>query len=237
MAYVNSAWFVVESLNIFDYYRKYIDDDFINNYRICQHLSDAIIEASKVDFKVEGVENISSRDPFLICSNHVAFFDIAALCSAVNKPMPFAAAKELVKNPIISKYIKGINSVLINRDTEDLKLMKKQLEDMENAIKNTGLILFPEGECSYGKSDIKEFKKGGFIAAKKYDTLIVPTYIDYKDYKKYGRLIVPKDRVIVKFDKPFRASDITDKKMNAQNLANYTREKVLSLKRGENHVQ
>lgn len=230
MAYVNSVYFVIESISIFDYYRNFISDDFVNNYRICQHLSEAIIDASKVDFKVEGMENISSRDPLLICSNHVAFFDIAALCSAINKPMPFAAAKELVKNPIISKYIKGINSVLINRNTEDLKLMKKQLEDMENAIKNTGLILFPEGECSYGTGDIKEFKKGGFIAAKKYDTLIVPTYIDYKDYKKFGRLIVPKEEVTVKFDKPFKASEISDQKINAQTLANYTRDKVLSLK-------
>ena len=236
MAYVNSALFVIESINAFDYYRKYLDDDFVNNYRMCQCVCDSIIESSKVDFEVEGEEYVSSKEPFLVCSNHFAFFDIAALCHAINKPMPFAAAKELTYNPIISKYIKSINSVLINRNTDDLKLMKKQLEYMETAIRETGLILFPEGECSYGKGDIKEFKKGGFIAAKKHDTLIVPTYIDYKDYKRFGRLIVPKDRVVVKFDKPFRASDIADKKMNAQSLANYTRDRVLTLKKGETNV-
>ena len=236
MAYVNSALFVAKSIEIFNYYRKFLGDDFFHNYRICQYLSEEIIDASKVDFKIEGAENVSSREPFLICSNHVAFFDIAALCYAINKPMPFAAAKELVKNPIISKYITSINSVLINRDKEDLKLMKKQLEEMENAISTTGLILFPEGECSYGTDEVKEFKKGGFIAAKKHDSLIVPTYIDYKDYKRFGRLIVPKDEVVVKFDKPFKASDITDKKMNAQSLANYTRDRVLTLKKEKTNV-
>ena len=230
MAYVNSALFVIESINAFDYYRKYLDDDFINNYRMCQCVCDSIIESSKVDFEVEGEEYVSSKEPFLVCSNHFAFFDIAALCHTINKPMPFAAAKELVNNPIISKYIKGINSVLINRNTDDLKLMKKQLEDMEKAISTTGLILFPEGECSYGNGDIKEYKKGGFIAAKKHDTLIVPAYIDYKDYKRFGRLIVPKEKVVVKFNEPFRASEISDKKINADKLASYTRNKVLELK-------
>lgn len=230
MAYVNSALFVIESINSFNYYRKYLNKDFANNYRMCQFVCESIIESSKVDFEVEGEEYVSSNEPFLVCSNHFAFFDIAALCYAINKPMPFAAAKELVNNPIISKYIKGIDSVLINRNTDDLKLMKKQLEDMEKAISTTGLILFPEGECSYGEGDIKEFKKGGFIAAKKHDTLIVPTYIDYKDYKRFGRLIVPKEKVVVKFNEPFRASEISDKKINAQDLAKYTRKKVLDLR-------
>ena len=233
MAYVNSACFVIDSIGIFNYYKKFLDTDFVHNYRICQHLSEAIIDASRVNFKVEGEENVISDEPILVCSNHVAFFDIAALCYGINKPLPFAAAKELVKNPIISKYITSIDSVLINRDTEDLKLMKKQLEDMENAIKNTGLILFPEGECSYGKGEIKDFKKGGFIAAKKHDTLIVPAYINYKDFKRFGKLVVPKKEVTVTFAEPFRASEITDKKINAQNLADYTRNKVLALKNNE----
>ncbi len=230
MAYVNSAYFVLKSIYYFNNNKKYLNDDFEHNYHICQMISKDIIDETKVDFKIYGKENVSSKEPILICSNHVAFFDIAALCYSIDKPLPFAAAKELMDNKIINKYIESINSVLIDRNTEDIKVMKKQLEDMEKAITETGLILFPEGECSYGEGEIKEFKKGGFIAAKKNDITIVPTYINYKDYKRYKNLLVPKDEVKVIFDKPFKASETNENIKSSEHLAKYTRNRVLSLK-------
>lgn len=230
MAYVNSLYFTLNAIHIFNYYKKNLIDGEVNhNYRICQCVSEDIVDSAKINYEVLGKENLPTNEPYLITSNHVGFFDIAALCVANTKAMPFAAAKELMDNKIINKYIESINSVLIDRNTEDLKMMKKQLEDMEKAISTTGLILFPEGECSYGEGDIKEFKKGGFIAAKKHNISIVPTYINYKDFKRVGKLIVPKKEVTVTFDKPFKVTDI-EERMNAQDLAKYTRKKVLDIR-------
>ena len=234
MAYVNSLYFTLNAINIFNHYKKnLVHNDPVHDYRVSQVVSNEIIDSARIDFEVEGKENVDVEEPILVTSNHVGFFDIAVLCSSIEKPLPFAAAKELMDNKIINQYIEGIGSVLIDRNTEDLKIMKKQLEDMEKAISTRGLILFPEGECSYGEGDIKEFKKGGFIAAKKHDTLIVPTYIDYKDFKRIGRLIVPKKGVKVIFGESFKPSEITDKKMSAQELANYTRKKVLDLRNNQ----
>ncbi|MBO5529893.1 MAG: 1-acyl-sn-glycerol-3-phosphate acyltransferase [Bacilli bacterium] len=234
MAYVNSLYFTLNAINIFNHYKKnLVHNDPIHDYKVSQNVSEDIIKSAKIDFEIQGKENVESSDPILVTSNHVGFFDIAALCYSIDKPLPFAAAKELIDNRIINQYIEAIGSVLIDRKTEDLKIMKKQLEDMEKAISTRGLILFPEGECSYGEGDIKEFKKGGFIAAKKHDTLIVPTYIDYKDFKRIGRLIVPKKGVKVIFGESFKPSEITDKKMSAQELANYTRKKVLDLRNNQ----
>lgn len=234
MAYVNSLYFTLNAINTFNRFKKYLfHNDPVHDYRVSQVVSNEIIDSARIDFEVEGKENVDVEEPILVTSNHVGFFDIAVLCSSIEKPLPFAAAKELMDNKIINQYIEAIGSVLIDRNTEDLKIMKKQLEDMEKAISTRGLILFPEGECSYGEGDIKEFKKGGFIAAKKHDTLIVPTYIDYKDFKRIGRLIVPKKGVKVIFGESFKPSEITDKKMSAQELANYTRKKVLDLRNNQ----
>lgn len=234
MAYVNSLYFTLNAINTFNRYKKnLVHNDPIHDYKVSQVVSNEIIDSAIIDFEIEGKENVDVEDPILVTSNHVGFFDIAVLCSSIEKPLPFAAAKELMDNKIINQYIEAIGSVLIDRNTEDLKIMKKQLEDMEKAISTRGLILFPEGECSYGEGDIKEFKKGGFIAAKKHDTLIVPTYIDYKDFKRIGRLIVPKKGVKVIFGESFKPSEITDKKMSAQELANYTRKKVLDLRNNQ----
>lgn len=182
MSYIKPLKLLYSGLYHFYLNKKYLNDDIHNNCNVCRKVSENIIKDSKVDYKVIGKENILQDEPILVVSNHICFYDIAALYVAVNKDMPFAAAKELILS---------INSVLIDRNTDDLKEMKKQLEAMEKAISTTGLILFPEGECSYGIGDIKEFKKGGFIAAKKNDISIVPTYINYEKISKLGRLIAP----------------------------------------------
>ena len=229
MSYIRPIGVAISAINTFYKYKKDLSSDTISNYKVCQNLSNDIIKSAKVDFIIEGSQNILKDEPILITSNHTCFFDIAVLASSIDKPMPFAAAKELINNKIISDYILSINSVLIDRETDDLKLMKKQLEDMEKTISSTGLILFPEGECSYGEGEIKEFKKGGFIAAKKNDTAIVPTYINYEKLDKIGKLIVPKGKVEVIFDKPFKVSQI-EKNTNAKELAEITRKKVLELR-------
>ena len=229
MSYIRPIGVAISAINTFYKYKKYLSNDVASNYEVCQKLSTDIINSAKVDYKIEGIENVLEDEPVLVTSNHICFFDIAALAAAIDKPMPFAAAKELINNKIINDYIASINSVLIDRETEDLKIMKKQLEDMEKAISTTGLILFPEGECSYGEGDIKEFKKGGFIAAKKNDISIVPTYINYEALERIGRLVVPKGEVKVIFDKPFKASQL-EKKTNARELASIARKKVLELR-------
>ena len=230
MDYIRSLYLVLSSLHVFSSNKKLLNDDFENNFRVCQKVCNEIIKNSKVNYVVEGKDNLLEDEPMLIASNHVGFFDIAVLYSAMNSPMPFAAAKELMDNKVINDYIASINSVLIDRQTEDLKAMKAQLEAMEKAICSTGLILFPEGECSYGEGDIKDFKKGGFIAAYKNDISIVPTYINYEKIKRIGKLVTPIGEVKVIFDKPFKASNIEGKRVRANDLAKITRKKVLELK-------
>lgn len=210
---------------------KKLNNDKENNYIVCQDACKNIVENSNVPIIVSGKENIPKDEQILIASNHTSFYDIFLLVSIIDRYITFAAAKELMKYPILNKYIKAIDCVLIDRSTEDLKYMKQQLISMENAIKSGGLILFPEGECSYFNDDIKDFKKGGFMAASKLDTKIIPTYIKYKNVKKIGKWYIPTDEVKIFFGDAFKPSEIQNKKVNAKILSEYTKEKVLQLKR------
>lgn len=207
--------------------KKYLGNDAITNYYICQKVCRNLLKKTKVNIEVNGLENIPN-DNLLITANHQNFFDIIVLISLINKPIPFAAAKELMKYPILKDYIEKIGCVLIDRDTKDVKVMKKQLDDIENKVINNGLILFPEGECSYKDDTVKEFKKGGFIAANKNDVNIVPTYINYNGLKNMGKWYVPTGDIVVNFMKSFKSSDYG--KISPSSLANITRDKVLSLK-------
>ncbi len=211
--------------------KKYLNDDIDNNYKLCQRICKNVVESCNVPITIDGKENIPDNDSLLICSNHISFFDIFALVSCIDRTMPFAAAKELMKYPILKKYIQSINCVLIDRDTEDLKIMKKQLLDMEEAIKRGGLILFPEGECSYQSDEIKPFKKGGFMAASKLDTRILPVYIKMDRMKNVGKFYIPTDEIQISFGEAFYPSEIFGSKASAKKLSEYTRQKVLELKK------
>lgn len=218
---------------VFDFIKneKNLNNDKENNYRICQDICKRLIEYTNVPLIVSGNDNIPKYGSILITSNHTSFFDIFALVSVIDRCMTFAAAKELMRYPILNKYISAIDCVLIDRKTEDLKYMKQQLLSMENAIKSGGLILFPEGECSYMNSEIKDFKKGGFVAASKYDVKIIPTYIKYSKMKNIGKWFIPVDDIEITFGKGFIPSEEFGKKVSAKILSEYTKEKVLELKK------
>ena len=207
-----------------------LNSDFENNYNVCKKASEKAIKRSKVDFVTKGVNNIPLVGPTLVISNHKSFFDIFALVKAIDRPMSFAAAVELMSYPVLRDYIKSIECVLIDRNTEDLRKMKEQLQEMERIILKNGLILFPEGECSYESDEIKPFKKGGFMAAAKNNVTIVPCYINYKAMSKFGKWMVPTDETTIIFGESFRPKDELGDKANPQRIAEYTRNKVLELK-------
>ncbi len=210
--------------------KKYLSDNIDENYKLCQDICKRLVESTKVPLSVEGLENIPKEGSLLITPNHTTFFDIIALVSCIDRTVSFAAATELEKYPILRDYIKAINCILIDRYTEDVTVMKKQLESMEDAIKDKGLILFPEGECSYLSGEIKEFKKGGFTAAKKYDTYILPTYIKSENMSHIGKWYIPKEEVKIVFGDPFKVQDVFGKRVSSKQVSEYTREKVLDLK-------
>ena len=191
--------------------KKYLNDDQINNYYVCQKVCKNLLDKTKVNVNVDGLSNIPEEGPTLITSNHQNFFDIILLSSIIDRPMPFAAAVELMKYPILRDYIKGI--------------------EMENVISNNGLILFPEGECNYISDEVKDFKKGGFASVKKNGCKIVPTYIKYGKLKKsLGKWYVPVEDVSISFGNSFTSMDVNNNRVTPQELATITREKVLSLK-------
>ena len=214
---------------IFDLYhnKKYLNEDFDNNYKISSEVCKKTLERIKVNVNIIGSENIPLDVPLLLTPNHISFFDIILLLSVIDRPLPFAAAVELMSYPILRDYISALKCVLIDRDTNNMNTMREQLEGIQNAIKSTGLIVFPEGECSYNQ-EIYDFKKGAFLRLK--DTSIVPTYINTPTIKQIGKWTIPTDDIDIVFGKPFIVSEIFPGRVKADVVAEYTKSKVLELK-------
>lgn len=208
-----------------------LNEDIDNNYEICQKISRQVVEASNINLKVEGKENIPKDGSVLIASNHRSFFDILVLLASIDRTMSFVVAQELCKYPILKKYIESIECIPVNRNETDFAKVKKQLADMSEGLQKGGLILFPEGECNYFENEIGEFKKGGFMGVSSSNASIVPTYINVEKVKNLGRWVIPVEQVTVTFGKSYKITDIAEKKLKADALAEYTRNKVLELQK------
>ena len=160
------------------------------------------------------------------CSDYFILLDFFK----IDRAMPFAAAKELDSYPLLSKYIESINCVLIDRKSDDLQVMREQSGKINKAIINTGLVLFPEGECSYLDDDIKDFKKGGFVGTINKCVMVVPTYISSPNMDKVFKWYVPTGEVSVTFGKAFIPERELGPKVKAKQVSEYTKKKVLELK-------
>ena len=208
--------------------QKYLNDDFYNNYEVASRVCKNTLYKSGVSINVEGLDNIPMEGPLLLTPNHISFFDIILLLGVVDRPLPFAAALELTKYSVLKKYIESLNCVLIDRYNSDFSVAKAQIKNMGDTIKKSGLIVFPEGECSYNQ-EVYDFKKGAFLRVK--DASIVPTYINMPNIKKLGRWAIPTSNIDIIFGKSFKVSDVFEKSVSAEVVAQYTRDKVLELKK------
>lgn len=210
-----------------------LNENMDNNYAVCKKISNKLIDLAKIDFKVNGRENVPNSGPTMFFPNHRSFFDIMLLISAVERNMNFAAAKELYQYPILKNYLQALGCISIDRTASatDFSVLKMQIKEMTESNKKTSQTVFAEGECNYNSSKIFPFKKGGFITAGDLDSYIVPTYIDVRAIKNIGRWTIPTGEVSVSFGKAFKPSDISSKKINLNELSKYTYEQVLELQK------
>ena len=210
---------------------RLLNNDYENNCNICEEISRKIVEISRINLSVIGLENIPKDGTSFIASNHRSFFDVFLLIDAIGKTVPFASAIELHKIPFLKEFMEGINCIPIDRYTEDLTKLKQQISAISEHLRNHSLIIFPEGECNYLNDDIREFKKGGFMSINKTETTIIPAYIDIPNVHSLGKWCVPAGDVQIGFGTPFKPTDISEKRVNATLLAQYTQQKVEDMKR------
>ena len=202
-------------------YRK-LNDDKENNYKVCKSIADKLISKAKIDCSVNGANNIPAEN-CLIISNHISFFDIVILLSQIDKPLGFAYADNLLKLPILKKYIHSLGGVSIHRD---VKKIKESLSGIADYLKDSSLILFPEGKCSYEVDKVGQFERGCFISLRSTDVPIVPVYIKVDELGKLARWVTPLGKIDVIIGQPFKP----DSKMKSKQLAEYAYNTVVCLR-------
>ena len=160
-----------------------------------------------VKLKIEGLENLTLKEPAIYISNHASYFDIPTLFKGIPIPIYFLAKKELKKVPFLGWAIWAAGMIFIDRSNREAAY--KSLKDAGKLIRNGKNILsFPEGTRSVdGK--LKTFKKGTFVLALQENIPIVPIGLLHTyDIMPSGSSHIEPGEVLMRIGKPFIPSDM-----------------------------
>ncbi len=143
--------------------------------------------ANGVRVRVEGLEKIEGKGPFIFMSNHQGSYDIFALLGYLPFHFKWLAKKELFSIPFFGWTMSAAGYISLDRQgtRETVEAMNQAAQKIREGM---SVVIFPEGSRSPDGS-IQPFKKGGFTLAMKSKVPIIPISI------AGSREIMPKDRL------------------------------------------
>lgn len=143
--------------------------------------------ANGVKVRVEGLEKIKGKGPFIFMANHQGSYDIFALLGYLPFHFKWLAKKELFSIPFFGWAMNAAGYISLDRQGT-----RETAEAMNQAAlrirEGMSVVIFPEGSRSPDGS-IQPFKKGGFTLALKAKVPIIPISI------AGSREIMPKERL------------------------------------------
>ena len=155
-----------------------------------------VSRALKINYEIEGEENIPEAGPVMVYANHQSLLDIVAMFYLFGRhfQVGFIAKEEWRKVDALRTGIEASRSVFLvrNNPREALKAVAEAGELLNNGY---SLIIFPEGTRSRGH-EMGEFKTASFKFAEKGKVPILPISIDgtYRIFEehnnvKYGQTV------------------------------------------------
>lgn len=172
-------------------------------------------------FETVGLHNLNSSEKYVVCGNHSNWQDPIIMASVLPFEIRFMGKKELFKVWIVSKFLHAVGVFPVDRDSNDLKAIKKALSILKSG-ENLGL--FPEGTRNKTSMPLP-VKSGVVLMALKTKTKILPITIDGNfKFRKPLKVIV---------HNPIDLSDYYDEKVDAnklQTLANEVMDTIYASK-------
>ncbi|RKY47323.1 MAG: hypothetical protein DRP91_07750 [Candidatus Neomarinimicrobiota bacterium] len=132
----------------------------------------AILWAGGVRVKVEGLEKLKSRGPYVIISNHESALDIMVIAGYLPLNIRFLAKKELFRIPLLGWILFFGRHIAVDRKNPRNSIEKINRRARRLFLKNISVIVFPEGTRSK-TGELLPFKKGGFVLAAKFHVPIL----------------------------------------------------------------
>ena len=131
---------------------------------------------SGATFVLKGAENLPKEGAALYVANHQSYVDVAAVLSAIERPVGFVLKDDLEGIPFFDKWITHMQCVPIARG-EARKALEAILKAAKLMKSGHDMMLFPEGTRSKDGT-LLPFKAGSLKSAQRGNAMIVPMAID-----------------------------------------------------------
>jgi 1-acyl-sn-glycerol-3-phosphate acyltransferase len=133
-----------------------------------------LVRAAGVRVVTHGMERIAAPTPRVLVANHVSWFDVFALATALPR-FAFVAKAELERVPLFGRAARSTGTVFIAR--ENRKAAFAVYEKAAERIRaGATVVIFPEGTRGHGYA-LRPFKKGPFVLAIAAGAPVVPVLV------------------------------------------------------------
>jgi 1-acyl-sn-glycerol-3-phosphate acyltransferase len=146
-------------------------------YAISRCWTWAVLRIGGIRLRVEGLERLDSKRPYIFMANHRSNIDIPVLIQALPRfQLRWLAKKELLYVPFFGLALWASRHIIVERSnlSKAMASLRKAREKIGSGI---SVVIFPEGTRS-SRGELLPFKRGGFVLALQSRTPIVPVTIN-----------------------------------------------------------
>jgi len=170
--------------------------------------------------RTHGLQNVPTKGPFLLISNHQSFLDPLFCGTPLKKHLHFLARDTLFTNRFFGWLISSVNTIPVRQGEADLPAIRKVITKLKEG---RSVCLFPEGtRTPDGK--ITPFKPGLGLLCRRGRAAIVPVVIDgaFECWPRHKKIFSPGSKISVCYGKTLTPEQV--KEMDNRQLAdNLTR--------------
>lgn len=147
--------------------------------KIVRHFLKRLLWISGVKVNVSGLSNIPENEAVLYVANHRSYFDILLGYTTVPTPTSFVAKKEMLRVPCISRWMKFLSCLFLDRENvrEGLKTILQGIEQLKEGY---SVFIMPEGTRNQ-ENEMLPFHEGSFKLAEKSGCAIIPVAMTHTD--------------------------------------------------------
>lgn len=164
--------------------------------RFCRQWARLGLRLVGCPLEVQGREHLNEQETCVYVANHASYIDAVVLLALLPAGVTFVAKQELRKVPFLSRIMKKLNYITVNRMDFSSNLSESN-EIAEVLRQGKSVALFPEGGFNYA-TGLRPFKLGAFKVAVESHTAICPIALDGTRHMMRGdRLILTPKKIKV----------------------------------------